>query len=235
MVKYLVLLLAVGNIGFWLYLQRDPPDRVDHGDSFGQQTSSDSKAIAPLVLEHEISSEQGLIDRVIVNTVATPRAEEVPECLRLGPFKGLVEARDGQSLLGALDVAVVLRAVDQPTGTEDYRVLIPPQKTAQEAFRRLRELQARDIDSYVITDGANANGRSQGVFSTRGAAQNARIQLETRGYDTVIIPMPRYHREYWLYSDDVPSIGAEVWNRIREGAPEVSVSFSECDEGGDPG
>ena len=235
MVKYLVLLLATGNIGFWLYLQRDLPDRIDSGDARRQQSTLDTKVVAPLVLEREIILEQGMIDRVVVNIVAAPRVEDVPECLRLGPFKGLVEARDGQSLLEAPDVAVVLRAVDQPTGTEDYRVLIPPQKTAQEAFRRLRELQARKIDSYVITDGANANGISLGVFSTRGAAQNARIQLETRGYETVIVPMPRYHREYWLYSDDAPSIGAEVWNRIRDGAPEVTVSFSECDDDGDSG
>ncbi|MEM7365438.1 MAG: hypothetical protein AAF525_15560 [Pseudomonadota bacterium] len=223
----MVLILAAGNIGFWFYHQR--------GDN-GVDTSAvhvpallETSAPRSLVLEGEVTEERGLIDRVVVNTVATPAVKEVPECLRLGPFKGLVEAKDGQSLLEALDVKVSLSAVDQPTGTEDYRVLIPPAKTSQEAFRRLRELQARDIDSYVITEGANANGISLGVFSTRGAAQNARITLETRGYDTVIIPMPRYYREYWLYSDDAPSIGAEVWNRIRDGASAVSVSFTECD------
>lgn len=228
-VKYLALLLAAANIGFWVYLQREPPDQSGVVGSSASTYRSDNVP-ASLVLESEVDSSRALVERVVVNTVIEPKVEDLPECLRLGPFKGLVEARDGQSVLEALDVPAVLRAIDQPTGIEDYRVLIPPAKTPQDAFRRLRELQARKIDSYVITEGTNANGISLGVFSSRGAAQNARIALETRGYDTVIIPMPRYFREYWLYSDDAPEIGADVWNRIRDGVPTVSVSFTECDD-----
>ena len=226
-VKYVVLILAAGNIVFWFYHQR--------GNNGVDTSAEDVPALleksAPrsLVLEGEVVVERWLIDRVVVNTVATPSIKEVPECLKLGPFKGLVEAKEGQSLLEALDVKVSLSAVDQPTGIEDYRVLIPPTKTSQEAFRRLRELQARDIDGHVITEGVNAYGISLGVFSTQGAAQNARNSLETRGYYTVIIPMPRYHREYWLHSIDAPSIGAEVLYRIRDGESAVYVPLTECD------
>ncbi|MEE2914640.1 MAG: hypothetical protein VX745_08230 [Pseudomonadota bacterium] len=226
-VKYVVLILAAGNIVFWFYHQR--------GDN-GVDTSTvhvpallEKSAPRSVVLDGEVSEERWLIDRGVVNTVVTPSIKEVPECLRLGPFKGPVEARGGQSLLEALDVKVSLSAVDRPTGIEDYRVLIPPMKTSQQAFRRKRELQSRDIDGYVITEGVNANGISLGVFPTQAAAQNARNSLETRGYHTVIIPMPRYHREYWLKPIDAPSIGAEVLYRIRVEESAVSVSLTECE------
>ena len=95
-VKYIVLILATGNIVFWFYHQRG-----DNGvDTSAEHVPALLEKSAPrsLVLEGEVAEERWLIDRVVVNTVATPSIKEAPECLRLGPFKGLVEAKDGQSL-----------------------------------------------------------------------------------------------------------------------------------------
>jgi len=121
--------------------------------------------------------------------------------------------QDALEQLAALEISVELKAVDVTTGESDYRLLIPPAASAEEAFRKLRELQASDIDSYVITQGPQALGISLGVFSSSEAAESLQDRLEALGYKGEIIRIERLARTYWLFParDAGIDVSASAW------------------------
>jgi len=128
------------------------------------------------------------------------------ECSTIGPFPDLFAGRQVVNQLASLDMHAEVKAVDQATGDNDYRVLIPPLNSLQESFRKLRELKARNIDSYVLTAGEYEFGISLGVFTTKKLALQARNKMEKDGYEVRLVEIPRLHREYWLY----PTEGTEL-------------------------
>lgn len=134
-------------------------------------------------------------------------------CLAVGPFADVFSGQDALEQLAALEFSVDLKAVDEPTGESDYRLLIPPASSAEDAFRKLREIQASEIDSYVITQGPQALGISLGVFSTVEAAGALRDRLQTLGYEGEIIRIERLTRTYWLFpeSDISIDISSSAW------------------------
>jgi hypothetical protein len=91
-----------------------------------------------------------------------------------------------------------MTAVDKPTGESDYRVVLPPLSSRQEAFRRHREFKSRGIESFFITKGVDAQGISLGVFSSIGAAEDYRQALISLGYDVLVKVIPRVNRAYWV-------------------------------------
>ncbi len=131
-------------------------------------------------------------------------------CEGIGPFLSLASSQNVQERLGAVGFPTTMKIADSETGSFDYRVMLPPHATAEEAFRRLRELQARDIDSYVITQGAEALGISMGVFSTEAAAERVQDSLRREGYSTEIMAIPQLNREFWLFA----APGLTVDNRV---------------------
>ena len=154
------------------------------------------------------------VQHVLSNPVSAPEEpveEEVPEeegmCKRLGPFDDVLTAQDVAERFTSVGYAVLLRAVDVPTGAFDYRVVMPPVASLQDAFRKLRELKSRNIDSYVITQGPNARGISLGVFSSQAGAERHLSWLAGEGYEAAIKSIARVSRAYWIYrngQDDFP-------------------------------
>ncbi len=120
------------------------------------------------------------------------------DCYGIGPFADVFSGQNTLEQLGAIGVEALLQAVDAPTGESDYRVMIPPASSAEEAFRKLRELQANDIDSYVITQGEQTLGISLGVFSTIVGAEALQAELVERGYGVQNVEIERKNRSYWI-------------------------------------
>jgi len=125
-------------------------------------------------------------------------ADEHKSCVGLGPFENAIAAQGIAERLAAAGYSVEMTAVDTRTGKSDYRVVMPPLSSRQEAFRRLRELRSRGIDSFVITRGVDAQGISLGVFSSNGAAEDYRQMLIGFGYDVLLNVLPRVNRGYWV-------------------------------------
>jgi hypothetical protein len=119
-------------------------------------------------------------------------------CVGLGPFENAIAAQGIAERLAAAGYSVEMTAVDTRTGKSDYRVVMPPLGSRQEAFRRLRELRSRGIDSFVITRGVDAQGISLGVFSSNGEAEDYRQMLIGFGYDVLLNVLPRVNRGYWV-------------------------------------
>jgi len=125
-------------------------------------------------------------------------ADELKPCVGLGPFGNVISSQGVAERLRAVGRDVDITAVDTLTGESDYRIVMPPLSSQQEAFRRLRELKSRGIDSFVITKGLDAQGLSLGVFSSNGDAEDYRQTLIGLGYEVVLDVLPRFNRSYWV-------------------------------------
>jgi len=116
-------------------------------------------------------------------------------CLFLGGFEEESIALALEQRLLSLDIGAEIQSVDEPAGT-DYWVYLPPLVSRQASLRQLRELQSRNIDSYIITVGDLSNGISLGIFSRKDSAESVVTRLRGVDYIALIRELPRTHRRY---------------------------------------
>lgn len=118
-------------------------------------------------------------------------------CLLLGGFNEATLAQAVEQRLLSLDIDSQFEAVDEAAGV-DYWVYLPPLVSRQASLRQLRELQSRNIDSYIITVGDLSNGISLGIFSRKDSAESVVSRLQRVDYTALIRELPRSHRRYWV-------------------------------------
>jgi hypothetical protein len=177
-----------------------------------------AEGVRPVVLLAERQGDAGRDQQLneVINNPVLDQTSARTDCGAVGPFPDLFTGQAVVDQLLALDVGAELRAVDRPTGQNDYRVMLPPAKSLQDAFRKLRELQSRNIDGYVITQGREALAISLGVFSIRDSAEKIRLQRTREGYEPVVIEIPQIEREFWLFGatgGDL-ELNEAVWQRL---------------------
>jgi len=144
------------------------------------------------------SSNKSPGEMVLEQPTLVAAADEFNSCLGLGPFENVISVQAVAKRLKAIGYAVEMTAVDKRTGESDYMVVMPPLNSQQEAFRRLRELKSRGIDSSVITKGLDVQGISLGVFASNGAAEDYQQELIGLGYKARLEVLPRVNRGYWV-------------------------------------
>jgi len=169
------------------------------------------------------------LDKVIDNPVRKG-VSQTGTCTAVGPFDDVFSGQALVSQLQALDIKTELRAIDQATGENDFRVLIPPAASLQEAFRKLRELKSRNIDSYVITQGDYALGISLGVFGNEQAADKMQQARDREGYDVKVVEIPRLSREFWVFASDGKDLALdpELWASLVSQHPGLGRSAMPC-------
>lgn len=134
--------------------------------------------------------------------ISSAVAAEDGTCLFLGGFDDESLAAALRQRLLSLDIASTLEGVDVAAGV-DYWVYLPPLVSRQASLRQLRELQSRNIDSYIITVGDLSNGISLGIFSRKDSAQGVVSRLSELDYSALIRELPRAHRKYWARVESV--------------------------------
>jgi hypothetical protein len=118
-------------------------------------------------------------------------------CLFLGFFADRARADAVEQRLLSLGIVSELQEVEAPGGVE-YWVYLPPLASRQASLRQLRELQARKIDSYIITQGELTDGLSLGLFAYRDSADSVMKRLRDAGYEPLLKELPRDERSYWV-------------------------------------
>lgn len=121
-------------------------------------------------------------------------------CLFLGGFDEESGALSIEQRLLSLDIESSVEPVDMAAGI-DYWVYLPPLVSRQASLRQLRELQSRNIDSYIITVGELSNGISLGIFSQKDSAESVVSRLQSVDYPAQIKELARTHRRYWVRID----------------------------------
>ncbi|MGK0459171.1 MAG: hypothetical protein ACJA0W_000002 [Candidatus Azotimanducaceae bacterium] len=224
--KYIFMSLLVLNLAYFASQHMVAPDQdVDNV----QLRRSDQGAKIVLLKEKSTPAVRNAEMSEVVSNPLRLTSDDSQTCIAVGPFADVFSGQDALEQLAALDLSVDLKAVDVTTGESDFRLLIPPAPSAEVAFRKLRELQASDIDSYVITQGPQAMGISLGVFSTAMAAESLQDRLDALGYAGEIIKIERLARTYWLFParDIDADISTSAW---MENRPDLELRPMKCVE-----
>ncbi|WP_373389430.1 SPOR domain-containing protein [Pseudomonas alcaligenes] len=209
--RWFFLLLLVLNLFYYVWHQQQAPLRV--------------KEVEPMLLYQ--GGQQGLrlldaADRAKVRPEA-PQPSLVAQgetCLYLGSFQQEDGARQVEQRLMALDIQAQVRAVDAAAGL-DYWVYLAPLASRQASLRQLKELQARKIDSYIITQGDLANGISLGIFPRSDSAASVMQRLRDAGYEPLLRELPRAQRSFWV------RIAPESRRLADDALPQLASDFKE--------
>lgn len=189
--RWLFLLLLLMNIGLFAWQHRLAPSGSSELPLLARQTEGSSvQAVQGLTLMAE-AEKPG--PQSPVSTAGGAAAH----CLVLGGFDAVERARQLEQRLLSLDVGARVVTTEASFGA-DHWVYIPPLASRQASLRQLRELQARGIDSYLITEGELANGILLGVFPRLDSAVSIAEKLRGAGYEPQVRELPRIYQEYWV-------------------------------------
>lgn len=130
-------------------------------------------------------------------------------CPAVGPFADLAEA---DAVLSGLKSAGYVGSVRPVKVQRDllHWVYLPSYPTREQALKVLRELQAREVDSFVVAEGEDANAISLGYFSSEESARGLQVKMQAAGYPAGTRATAKEVTEYWLFipADKVPDEGA---------------------------
>lgn len=223
--RWIVLLLLVANIGLFAWFQSSG------GASTGPVAESPPlpRGAAGITLVRELPPGA----RPPAPAPGAAQRAEGKLCTLFGPFAESYQGEDLVQRMRALQVEAALREVEM-SGPMRFWVFLPPLDSRREAFRRLRELQAAGVDSYVIPSGSLANGISFGIFSEPERAESLARELRQKGFAAQTRQEPQTFLEQWVV---LPPGGAEqlaedFWSQLQLEYPELDRRQNLCSEVG---
>lgn len=187
--RWIFMLLVVLNAFYYVWHQ--------------QQAPMHAKEVAPLSMYQDSRRDIQLLSESEPQQRRTPAASEVTPpageavCLFLGSFEEDAAAEQVEQRLLSLDIRSQVEVVES-AGAVDYWVYLPPLASRQASLRQLRELQARKIDSYIISQGDLSNGISLGIFPRHDSADSVISRLRRAGYEPLLRELPRANRRHWV-------------------------------------
>jgi len=124
-------------------------------------------------------------------------AKKEDMCVSIGPYGS--EA-DGVVLVKNLGIEGVQSHLDtiQLSREVQYWVLVPPAKDRKAALQTLRKLQAKRIDSYLVSSGTMENAISLGLFNRQESAKGILADVSGAGFTAKIYEKERTENEYWV-------------------------------------
>lgn len=185
--RWIFLALLIMNLGYFGYSNflRQPA----YSDTENTVLNSATQGGKPLVLLSEMSEQPA------------PRVVEEPVqpgvCWLAGPFSDADLAKNIRARMLALDIPATEKSTRRLIKTE-YWVYLPPLPNREKAMRKLRELQKRQIDSFVVTDGELENAISLGLFSKEESVQAVVRSLQAKGYQPETKTLERTRETYWV-------------------------------------
>lgn len=148
-------------------------------------------------------------------------------CYSVGPFKDEDDAKYLSVRAEALGFESEMRSLATGGTTESW-VHIPPLANRQQSLQLLRELQGRDIDSYIITQGELAEGISLGLFKNQTSAQNLMKKMRAMGYKVIIKEVLRGEKELWLEFTQVTQLTEAMRKRITGESQVFNWMLTDC-------
>jgi len=222
MLRWLVIGLLLCNVIYFVW-ERNAQD--DNGAA--QNGAPAGNAGEKLAL---LSDASGVGAAAVKSEARANEAPPVPICHMIGPFKERISANQVRERLNALDIAVNSYQISIPD-KPDYWVHLGPMRSRKEALDLLRELQAKNIDSFLITEGELVNGISLGFFTKEELAQAVLKQRRELGYDAKLRAVPRFSKEIWeVFADDqYAKLSDELWRQIKAGTQGLELRKNSCD------
>lgn len=183
-----------------------------------------------------ISEMDADVQASLVRPSASSAEGQAPVCTLVGPFRDSDRGAIVRERLRALGADSTLQSLEIRVG-DSYWVYLPPLPSQQEALRRLHELQAKKIDSYMIPSGELANGISFGVFTQKPLAEQRLSEMRGMGYGAEMLEKPRMQKELWLVlgPGQASRIGEAVWTDLlpQDGEQEIRQNLCSAVASGD--
>jgi hypothetical protein len=204
----------------WIILTLLLVNLVLGGYQYWQMSQPDTAVAEPSVAQlNNLAIDQSTRDRLAQferSATAEPVVEPL-QCIRVSGILAEDEASILQSRLRALEVQSALNTRDEVLRS-DYWVVLGPFGTDEQGRLRLAELQANDIESFLINQGRLAGGISLGLFSSDSNARSRVAALVERNIDARVERVDRT-RQTWVLT-----IGAESARLISNEGLESIVS-----------
>ncbi|PTY38378.1 hypothetical protein BGP77_11735 [Saccharospirillum sp. MSK14-1] len=171
--KAIILTLVVLNLAFggWLYWQ--------------QQEAVDDALTEPLAQLNNLGLDEATRARLTQSGRQRDNAGQPAQCILIRGIGSVEDSRVIQARLTALEVPAEEQIRSEVTRTDHWVVLGPFESTAR-ARERLAQLQADDVESFLINQGRLEGGISLGLFSSSSNAENRRAALVEAGIDARI-------------------------------------------------
>jgi hypothetical protein len=156
---------------------------------------------------------------------------EPSQCLLLGPYPEPRAAKVLLERLAALQIQGKYAAIEV-AGEPDYWVYLRPEPTKELAAAKLRELQEKKVDSFIVPQGDIANGISLGVFDKQENAEKRQQAIIELGYDAQLRINPRNYLENWvvIYPDESVHFSPELYGQLRIDNDKLDLRKDPCNK-----
>ena len=228
--RWIVLVLLFANIGLFAWF--NTLGRAEHRPALAAPEPP-AHAGEEIALVSEVSREE--LAKVAPPPRKTPQVETSTQdselCTIVGPFEEEFQGEDVAQRLQALQVDAQLREIEME-GQMRYWVYLDPLGSRREAFRKLRELQAAGVDSYVIPKGSLTNGVSFGIFSESERAESLAEELRGRGFPAQTREEPQTYLERWIVlpPGEAGSLAEDFWSELQLEYPDLDRRQNLCRE-----
>lgn len=165
------------------------------------------------------------------NSQSTASQNVTLACASYGPFSSTESAKKGTALLQKTGNQVTQRMVPGKVRL-GYWVYLPPFGSRHEAEAAAKMLKSSGIkDLYVVTDPANRNAISLGVFSDRYGALAHQKKIRAMGYHPLLTERFRDAAQYWLDAHGAENKlpPASAFAKLDEG--DVKIERQTCNAG----
>lgn len=208
--RWIFISLVLANVGYFLLWWLPVP--VQEAKPAASVISTE-ESVGKLELLTEMDTQP--VKRLALSVDTAEAGEAL--CTLVGPFSELVVAENMVENLLALEISLSLQNIEVPEGSS-YWVYLPPEESRKTALRKLRELQAKGIDSYVIPKGDLANGISFGMFSRKVLADRRVEDMNSQGYGAKLHEVKRSHSEIWvmLGAGEAQKVSKDFWQKLAE-------------------
>lgn len=160
------------------------------------------------------------------NSAANKRANL---CYAVGPFADRLDGRHLLARASALGFEGNLKELsvesDKPA---EYWVYVTPRPSREQALSALRELQKRNYDSFIITQGEFSNGVSLGLFRNKESAYGLQSKVRALGYDVEVRVTNESAIEYWAEIHESSQLSESMRQRIQANETSVRWQMIEC-------
>lgn len=152
-------------------------------------------------------------------------------CWAVGPYPVELDAKHTYARMLAIDIPAKVEK-QSVVVKEEFWVYLPALPNKKQAVRKLKELQKRKIDSFIITEGDLANGISLGLFSKKESVDRLLKNLKKKRITPEVKPLQRTRNQYWVTApvNKQFSMDENTRNRVTEGR-KVQWKQIRCESG----
>ena len=151
-------------------------------------------------------------------------------CYALGPYLDDLSARVAQARSLELGLTGLISQHKVPNLKDaEFWVHVRPLPSRGEAMTLLRKLQARSVDSYIITQGDLADGISLGLFRQKSSADALQKRVTGLGFEDVAIrEVGSTTTEFWVEIREISKLDETMRRRVKAEDQDVQWQMVSC-------